>query len=59
MSVKPPSYSHFYDEKTGEHLGYIVDNEVCTIDGEVIRRIIDGQAYDMAGNRLGLLMRVN
>jgi hypothetical protein len=57
MSAKPPSYDHFYDEKTGEHLGYVVDNEVRTADGEVIRRIIDGQAYDKAGNRMGLLVR--
>jgi hypothetical protein len=59
MDRKPISYDHFYDEKTGEHLGYVVDNEVRTPDGEVIRRIINGQAYDMAGNRLGLLVRVN
>lgn len=59
MAVKPVRYEHFYDEKTGEHLGYILDNEVRTVDGEVIRRIVGGQAYDMEAKRLGLLVRVN
>ncbi len=59
LMTKVISYDHFHDERTGEHLGFIVGNEIRSGDNLVIRHVVDGEVFSTDGQRLGWLSRLN